>query len=535
MPAETGGKFGNWIIIITPFAADRSNGGRRFRGFVQDTASRRLPCCPAGGATVAMRLCFGDRVVVVFCSGLDASGQTLAIIVGTTDESIVNDEAVRSVRDAAMPDQRDRVIALRKSDLIGGLVAEGHLDQAGQAGFRQLARRLGAVFHYQYFAELDRLREVYFHFDPEIDPQACSAPQDLEAAYHNLVDEFVRVVMEANFVEIAHDEITRAFAERARVRVKIKAPVEDYRDVRMFRRGHHTETIDVPVWFGLRRQKLDVTVYDDVVLMVATRPGGVTPADARKLARARGGGQKIRSGAVLFKYFRHIARGDLKALFPNVRVVMSLFDHLMLGVPAIVGGVPILIKLASTMTVLFVVAGFYLGLSGTLHDNDTEQALAALSGLFALGAFLLRQWGNFHRQSLVHQKELTDNIYYRNVNNNSGIFSYIIGEAEDQDWKEALLAYYCLLTATEPLTREALDARVEQLLARLFGVSADFEIDAALSRLKGLDLLSEADGRLSVLPLSDALARLGKEWQEFFGDRDANDLDESGSRAYGRK
>jgi hypothetical protein len=436
---------------------------------------------------------------------------------------IVNDGAVRSGPDAATPEQRDRVIPLRKSDVIGGLVAEGHFDQAGQAGFSQLARRLGAVFHYQYFEELDRLREAYFHFDPEIDPQACGPARDLEAAYRSLSDEFVRVVTEANFIEIAHDEIMRAFAERARVRVKIKAPVEDYRCVRMFRRGHHTETIDVPVWFGLRRQKLDLMVYDDVVLMVATRPGGVTPADARKLARLKGGGQKIRSGAVLFKYFRHIARGDLKALFPNARVVMSLSDHLTLGLPAIAGGIPILIKLASTVTVLFLVAGFYLGLSGTIRDNDTERALAALSGLFALGAFLLRQWGNFHRQSLIHQKHLTDNIYYRNVNNNSGIFTYLIGEAEDQDWKEALLAYYCLLTAAEPLTRGALDAQVEALLARLFGVSTDFEIDAALSRLKGLDLLSEAQGLLSVLPLPEALARLDKEWQGFFATRGAGD------------
>jgi hypothetical protein len=441
----------------------------------------------------------------------------------------VNDAAVRSVQDAATTDQRDRVIPLRKSDLIGGLVAEGRLDEAGQAGFRQLGRRLGAVFHYQYFEELDRLREVYFHFDPEIDPRACGPAQDLEAAYRNLTDEFVRLVMEANFVEIAHDDITRAFAERARVRVKIKVPVEDYREIRMFRRGHHTETIDVPVWFGLRRQKLDVVVYDDVVLMVATRPGGMTRADARKLARATGGGQKIRSGAVLFKYFRHIARGDLKALFPNVRVVMSLFDNLTLGVPAIVGGIPILIKLASTMTVLFLVAGFYLGLSGTIHDRDTEQALAALSGLFALGAFLLRQWGNFHRQSLIHQKHLTDNVYYRNVNNNSGIFTYIIGEAEDQDCKEALLAYYGLLTAAGPVTREVLDARVEELLARLFGVSADFEIDAALARLKGLDLINEADGRLSALALPVALARLDQEWQAFFGAR------EDAGEVYGRK
>ena len=415
--------------------------------------------------------------------------------------------------DTAAPGPRDRFIPLRKSDIIGGLVADGRLDEPQQASLRQFARMLGAIFHYRYFEELDRLREAYFDFDPDLDPKAYRPAKDLDAAYHTLSDEFVRIVTEANFSEIPHDEITRAFAEHALVRVKIKVPVEDYRDVRMFRRGQHKETIDVPFWFGLRRRPLELDVYDDVVLMVATRPDDVAHAEPRKaLASARRSKQKVRGGAVLFKYFRHVARGDLEALFPNVRVVMSLFDQFALGVPALVGGVPILLKLASTLTVLFIVAGFYLGLNGTMHDNDTEQALAALSGLFALGAFVLRQWGNFHRQSLIHQKQLTDNIYYRNINNNSGIFNYIIGEAEEQDWKEALLAYYGLLTAATSLTRDALGARIEQLLVQVFGVRAAFEVDGALARLSDLDLLCETGGRFSVPPLPDALARLDTEW-----------------------
>ncbi len=419
--------------------------------------------------------------------------------------------------EAAAAEQRDRVIPRRKSDIIDGLVAEGRLDETGQVRLRQFARMLGAIFHYQYFEELDRLREAYFHFDPGLDPGAVGPQKNPEAAYRNLSEEIVRLLTEANFIEIPHDEITRAFAEHALVRVKIKVPVEDYRDVRMFRRGHHSETIEIPIWFGLRQRPLEVVIYDDVVLMVATWPDGMKPVDTSKpLARLRRARQKIRSGAVLFKYFRNVARADLEALFPNVRVVMSLFDRLSLGVPAIVGGVPILIKLASTLTVLFIVAGSWLGLSGTLGDNDTEKALAALSGLFALGAFMLRQWGNFHRQSLIHQKQLTDNIYFRNVNNNSGIFNYLIGEAEEQEWKEALLAYYGLLTAAAPLTREALDVRIEELLARAFGVSADFEIDNALARLRRLELLNETDGRFSVVPLTDALIRLDKEWAAFF-------------------
>jgi hypothetical protein len=410
--------------------------------------------------------------------------------------------------------QRDRVIPLRKSDIIDGLVAEGRLDEADQEKFTQLARMLGAILHYEYSAELDQLRETYFYFDPEVDPREFGFAKDLSEPYRQLSEEFIRILTDANFVEVSHEDITKAFAERARVRVKIKAPIEDYRDVRMFRRGSHMETIEIPAWFGLRKRPLEVKVYDDVVLMVATKPDDMSSDETRRaLSSARRGGQKVRSGAVLFKYFRHIARADLKALFPNVRVVRSLLDHLMLGVPAILGGVPILIKLASTLTVLFLVGGFYLGLSGTMQDRDMEQALAALSGILALGAFLLRQWGNFHRQSLIHQKQVTDNVYYRNVNNNAGIFTYLIGEAEDQDWKEVLLAYYGLLIEAGPVTRDVLDVRIEELLARVIGVSADFDVDHALSRLRQFDLVIETDGGLTAVPLVDALRRLDREWK----------------------
>ena len=59
---------------------------------------------------------------------------------------------------------------------------------------------------------------------------------------------------------------------------------------------------------------------------------------------------------MLIKYFRHVANTDLHALFPNVRVVMSAFDKLALSLPALAGAIPILLNLASTVTVLFLVA-----------------------------------------------------------------------------------------------------------------------------------------------------------------------------------
>jgi len=427
--------------------------------------------------------------------------------------------------ETAAPGPREKFIPLRKSDIVAAIVAHAGLPADQAPDLRRFARMLGAIFHVRYFEELDRLREAYFYFDPEVSAPASRSAGDVEAAYRSLSDEFVRVVTEANFVEIPHEVIVRAFGEHALVRVRIEAPVEEFRDIRMFRRGDHKETIEIPFLFGLRRRSLEVEVYDDVVLMVATKPDGTAGRPRKRFAdawRNRRSGRKtrIRGGAVLFKYFRHIARGDLEALFPDVRVVMSVFDQFALGVPALVGGVPILIKLASTLTILFAVAGFYLGLSGTLHDDDTKQALAAISGLFALGAFVLRQWGNFHRQSLIHQKQVTDNIYFRNVNNNTGIFNYLIGEAEEQDWKEALLGYYGLLTSTEPLAREALGARVEALLLELFGVRVAFGCDDALKKLAELGLLCEAGGRFAVPPLAEALAGLEKRWERLLLGKD---------------
>jgi hypothetical protein len=407
---------------------------------------------------------------------------------------------------------RDRFIPLQKSDILDGLLDSLAADEAAATDLRQFAHMLGAILHQQYFDELDRLRESYFYFDPEIDSVAHRSTEQLEASYRILSDEFVRILHEANFVEITPAEIERAFTEHALVRVRLKAPITDYRDVRMFRRGQHHEKVEITSFYGLRRRALDIEVYDDVVLMVATRPEDASAPPRKPRAGIKRVRHRVRGGAVLFKYFRHIARGDLEALLPNVRVVMGLFDQLTLGVPALIGGVPILLKLASTLTVLFVVAGFYLGLSGTVQDNDTQQALAALSGLFALGAFAARQWGNFHRQSLIHQKQVTDNVYFRNVNNNSGIFNYLIGEAEDQDWKEALLAYHGLLTAPAPLGRDGLRSEVEDLVMQRFGLRIALGVDDALAKLSSLGLLQEAGGELSVLPLTGALAQLERSW-----------------------
>jgi hypothetical protein len=230
-----------------------------------------------------------------------------------------------------------------------------------------------------------------------------------------------------------------------------------------------------------------------------------------RLAKSR-----LRPGTILIKYFRDIARGDLNMLFPDVRVVLSLFDKLSLGLPGIAGGIPILLKLLPAVSVLFVVIAAYLGVSGTVHEDDTREALAAISALLALGGYLMRQWLKYRHQSLKYQKEVSDNVYFRNINNNAGALDHIVGSAEEQECKEAFLAYYFLTTAPAPLTRDALEGEIEEWLKDKFRAEAEFEVSEALAKLERLALLRRDGDKLAALPIGEALKVLDRRWSSFF-------------------
>jgi Protein of unknown function (DUF3754) len=405
--------------------------------------------------------------------------------------------------------RREQFIAVRKDDLLAALVGHGALaSEAEREEFRQICRSLAAIYHYDYFDALERLRHDYFYFNPELDPHARFDHAALEAAYADLVASFGSVLKHANFVELSHDEVAAAHRQRKAMRVKVAAAIEDFRDVRFFHRGHHPETVEIPKWLGLRKETHEVLVYDDVIVFAATKPESEIAARERKLLARR----KIRPGSVLIKYFRNVANTDLNALFPNVRVVMSIFDTLTLGVPAIAGGIPILLNVASTITVLFLVIGFYLGAVAAVEHDELKRAFAAMSGLAALIAFIMRQWLRYQRAALKYQRELTDNIYFRNVNNNAGIFDYIIGSAEDQECKEAFLAYYFLRTASVALTQAELERRIEQWLQAAFGVETDFAVADALAKLERFSLLTREGERLHALAPEEALSNLSRAW-----------------------
>jgi hypothetical protein len=145
-----------------------------------------------------------------------------------------------------------------------------------------------------------------------------------------------------------------------------------------------------------------------------------------------------------------------------------------------------------------------------------KEALAALMGIIALGGFAVRQWLKYQHQTLKYHMELTENIYFRNVNNNAGIFDYLMGTAEDQATKEAALAYHFIRKAQAAPTAAEVASRAETWLAKNFAVNVDFKITNALETLNRFGLVQREGERLFVQPLEPSIAQLHEVWNNFF-------------------
>src|SRR5262245_6379421 len=183
-------------------------------------------------------------------------------------------DALNTASHSAAPveDERGHFIPIRKTDILNTLIERGEFaGETERDQFRQVCKLLASIYHFEYFERLEKLRDAYFYFSPELDLQARFDRATLDHAYHDLIEMFTTVLKGANFVEMSREEIAAAHDAREGVHVAVEAPIEDFRDVKFFRRGHHKEPHELSRWFGLRKRTIESVVHDDVVLLVAMK------------------------------------------------------------------------------------------------------------------------------------------------------------------------------------------------------------------------------------------------------------------------
>jgi hypothetical protein len=221
--------------------------------------------------------------------------------------------------------------------------------------------------------------------------------------------------------------------------------------------------------------------------------------------------------AVVLKLFKDIPQDDLETLLPGAWVRLGLFEQAKIVVPTLSGITLTLLKLLKGAAVLTFASLYsllaFLGLIGGVLGYGVRSFFSYLS---------LRE---------RHQLTLTRQLYYQNLDNNAGVIYHLLAEAEDQELREMVLAYWLLWRGGLGAASEAqIDTAAETWLQNRCGLTVDFEVADALAKLNRLSLAhASPSGRWRAIAIEEALDRLDHHWDNQFHHRRKSSADSATS------
>ena len=398
-----------------------------------------------------------------------------------------------------------RFIPFRKVDIVQMCLQENQL--AGQEDdFRQLCHMLGSVFHFEFHRVVEALKDSYAPIDPDADTRSIAVNQAADG--QEFVELLNGLLEKANYERVSEVELNQALTEASMFRIRLHVDFDDFSEVLLFCRGVSQREETLSSLFGLIKKSINFTNYDRVVLYIRFRDD---------FAQRKGQLPVCKPGVTLLKLFQNVPRADLEMLFPNTAVRMRMIDKLLIGVPAAIsGGVVLTTKLGASLVLVGSLLGFWLGLSSEPVELNKTSLMVLLAGLAALGGYLWKQFNNFNNRKIRFMQALTQNLYFKNLDNNAGVFHRLANDAEEEECKEAILAYYFLLSSEQALSKEELDKKIEQWLADKWDCKVDFEIIDALNKLLALKLVEETDGKLSVVSIQQGMKNLDERWDDYY-------------------
>ena len=430
----------------------------------------------------------------------------------------------------------DAFIPFLRRDLLELCLDDGGLPPADHPAFRDFSNLFAAYTHFEFHSQVEDLKQSYWAFDPDQITASTRTVtgKELEKAANSVAEAFSRMARLANFRELSKDEIEASFHDSTLFELNTDVDLDDFHRVICCVRG------DLPKREKVRRTfrtvEIDCRIWERVLLLLHFKGEDHFLA---KEPRRKGTPAKpsFAPGKIYVFFYKNVPQSDLELLFPNVKLSMTPKDKLLLSVPAVGAGaaavVKVLAKITLVLTALAITFSWGWLLKQIPGDRPvTVDQLAALSAFFTvvitLGMFAFKQLDNFRNKRTAFLKQVTENLFYRNLASNQSVFHRMFDSAEEEECKEALLVFYHLLANRgDPLTARQLDARIEEWMRSNFDKVIDFDIDGPignLQRFRGLDrqgqeralLTVTPTGHLEVLPLADALHILDQRWDRAY-------------------
>jgi hypothetical protein len=413
-----------------------------------------------------------------------------------------------------MADQqiRSRFIPFRKADVVEMCISDSRLSGPDQNSFREFCRILESLIHFEFHYQVEMLKDCYAPFNPDADTRSIYtySEEEKKALQKKLVEALDAILDAANFQKITTSDLDEALEEESLFKIRLRVDFEDFEEVIFFRRGESTRQETLVKLFGLKKEPFTFTNYERVAMYIKFKEEDYFKAKKRKSLY-------FTPGSTIIKLFQNVPKADLEMLFPNSEVRMKTIDKLIIGIPAAVSGIAVVAtKLGASILLMAAVISFWLGLNEKEVHIEQQHLVALALGLATLGGFLFRQINKFKNRKIKFMKALSDSLYFKNLDNNAGVFHHLIDAAEEEEFKEAVLAFYFLLTENRDLTKIELDDTVERWFENKHNCRVNFEIDDALKKLERWELVSRDGNIIRNKGLNEAKQQLDMIWDNFF-------------------
>ncbi|GAB2680293.1 hypothetical protein GCM10027170_07950 [Aliiglaciecola aliphaticivorans] len=408
--------------------------------------------------------------------------------------------------------KKDRFIPLRKADLINACLQQGQLNEQDKNAFIDLCHILVSTLHFEYHQTLEILKDSYAPFDPNSDtlPVHSTTKQSLDNKQQVFAQTFAQVLNAANFEKVTEQDLQEALHEASLFKVRLEVEFEDFAEVVFYRRGEYQKTETLSKFWGLKKQQVSFTNYDKVAVYIKFKNADYFVSKKMKSLN-------FEPNSTIIKLFQNVPKADLEMLFPNSEVRMRTLDKAIIGGSALVGGTVVLVtKLGASLLLMAGLISYWIGLSDKAVTIGTQELVALCAGAGVIGGFIFKEWSKFKNRKLKFMKALADNLYFKNLDNNAGVFHHLIDAAEEEECKEAILAYYFLLINTQAISSEQLDQQIEHWFAQQFDFEIDFEIEDALNKLHRFGLIEKYNNLYRAVSLNQAHSQLDKQWDSIF-------------------
>lgn len=389
--------------------------------------------------------------------------------------------------------RREHFIPLPRSVLVDAFASDLAATDLDRARLEHLCQLLATVVHRDYQLEADGLKEAYLPFDPDSDTHESTPTSETEEieTYGALCDRMTILLRRANFRRLSRAEIDAALSGLNNWGVNLYVDFGAFERLDVFARGDVIVQRRKRSWRRmLRTEEVELPIFQRLAVVFRLRKPLAHP------------GTSVSAEPLFIKLFKDIPQSDIESLLPGSRIRMTWWDQSRILVPTLSGlGVTLVKLLQGAVGLLFA------GIWGVLAF------LGLVGGTIGYG---VRTFYGYLRTKDKYQLHLTRNLYYQNLDNNRGAILRLIDEAEEQEFRELLLAYF-LLWRDAPAagwTADELDAAAEAWLSERIGQSVDFEIPDAIRKLDRLRLASRGPGeRWRAVPLDEAYRRLIDSWR----------------------